>query len=159
MTALMIPYLLAVYIHILAAVLWVGYVLFWTILIGPLRQKFEPTESARLAKFMNQAAWPPAIIPVPYRLQFWALGWLFLLVMIASGGFLLYARGLTTAMHGSEGLFSHPFGQPLAAKLGLVLGVMVCQVLLSFRTTPTVIYLCFVLSLSIVALSIFLVRS
>ena len=78
----MTAYLLAVYIHVLATMFWIGYVLFWAILIGPLARQFKRPELAQLLKRLNESSWPPGLVPTPYRLKLSGLGWVPLVVLI-----------------------------------------------------------------------------
>jgi hypothetical protein len=89
----MLLYLLTVYVYIFATILWVGYMLFWAILTGPLTRKFDPTESIRLKRLINQALWAPPFLPLTYRIQFRALGWLILLALIVSEVFSFIHEG------------------------------------------------------------------
>jgi hypothetical protein len=151
-------YLLSVYLHILATVLWVGYALFWTIMIGSLRKSFDAKESTRLVNLVNQALWPPEPVPAPYRVKFPGIGWAALFVLVVTGISTLYFQSVTLDQVISRDLFLSPFGWTLAAKLIFVLALLICQFLLSYRPAPGVIYLNASLSLVVVSLSTRLVH-
>ena len=154
----MIVYLLAVYIHVLATLFWIGYVLFWAILIGPLARQFKGPELAQLLKRLNKSSWPPGLVPTPYRLKLSGLGWVPLVVLIITGVFILRYRGMTLNFVASGGLFLSSFGQVLIAKLVFLVGLAIGQLLITYRPSPRLIYLELLTTISIVALSVLLVR-
>jgi hypothetical protein len=154
----MAPYLLTVYVHIMAAVFLVGYTLFWMIITGSLNQRLDAPESARLLRLINQAHWPPDVIPVPYRVNFPGLGWGALFVLIATGAFVLYSQGMTSQQVISGELFLSPFGWILAAKLILVIALMIFQISLTYQPAPRLIYLNMLVTLLVVILSVLLVH-
>jgi uncharacterized membrane protein len=151
-------YLLAVYLHIIATVLWVGYILFWVILIGPLVRQFKNPELTQLLTRLNESSWPPALAPVSYRIKLPGLGWITLIILFITGGFVLHYRGVTLQSIIVEGLLLSRFGQVLAAKLVLLVGLAIGQLLLTYRPSRRLIYLELLMTLSIVGLSILLVR-
>ena len=63
-------YLLLVYIHILAAVCWVGYTLFWFMMIPPLRKDFDEKTSDELLRATTDITWPPISLPLLFRIKF-----------------------------------------------------------------------------------------
>jgi hypothetical protein len=154
----MTAYLLAVYIHVLATMLWTGYVLFWAILIGPLARQFKRPELAQLLKRLNESSWPPGLVPPPYRLKLSGLGWVPLAVLIITGIFILYYRGITLHFVVSGGLFLSNFGQLLIVKLVCLVGLAIGQLLMTYRPSPRLIYLELLTTISIIALSVLLVR-
>lgn len=151
-------YLLSVYLHIVATVFWVGYALFWSIMIGSVRQKFAAPESARLLRLIQQAPWPPEAIAAPCRVKFAGLGWAALLILGVTGASILYFQSVTVDQVISGELFLRPFGWTLATKLFLILVLLICQFLLSYRPARGVIYLTLGLSLAIVGISVLLVH-
>jgi uncharacterized membrane protein len=154
----MTAYLLAVYIHILATLVWIGYVLFWAILIGPLARQLKGAELAQLLKRLNKSSWPLGLVPTPYRPKLSGLGWAPLVVLIITGVFILRYRGMTLHFVVSGGLFLSSFGQVLLAKLVFLVGLAIGQLLITYRPSPWLIYLELLTTISIVALSVLLVR-
>lgn len=151
-------YLLAIYLHIIATVCWVGYTLFWAILIGQLARQFKTTELIELLKRINESSWPPALVSVPYRLKLPGLGWSALIILLITGVFILHYRGVTLQFIISGGLFLNGFGQMLAAKLVLLVGLAIGQLLITYRPSPRLIYLELLMTLSMVGLSVLLVH-
>ena len=137
---------------------WIGYVLFWAILIGPLARQFKGPELAQLLKRLNKSSWPPGLVPAPYRLKLSGLGWVPLVVLIITGVFILRYRGMTLHFVVSGGLFLNSFGQVLIAKLVFLVGLAIGQLLITYRPSPRLIYLELLTTISIVALSVLLVR-
>jgi uncharacterized membrane protein len=154
----MAVYLLAIYLHIIATVFWVGYTLFWAILIGPLARQLKDPELTQILKRVNESSWPPAFFPVPYSLNLPGLGWIALVILLITGGFILHYRGVTWQSILSGGLFVSWFGQVLAVKVVLLVGLVIGQLLLTYRPSPRLVYLELVTTLSIVGLSVLLVR-
>jgi hypothetical protein len=151
-------YLLSVYLHILAMVFWVGYALFWTIMISSLRKSFDAKESTRLLDLVNQAPWPPELLRAPYRVKFPGIGWTALFILVVTGTSILYFQSVTADQVISGELFFRPFGWTLAIKLIFVLALLICHFVLSYRPAPGVIYLNAGLSLVVVSLSTRLVH-
>jgi uncharacterized membrane protein len=154
----MAAYLIAVYLHIIATVLWVGYLLFWAILIGPLTRKLKAPELTQLLACLNESSWPPALVPVSYRLKLPELGWAALVFLAITGGFMLHYRGVTLQSILTGGFFLGRFGQVLAIKLVLMVGLAIGHLLLARRPSPRVVYLELLATVAVVGLSVALVR-
>ena len=154
----MIWYLLVVGLHIFVVVLWTGYILFWGIVIGPLSQSSSVPNAADMLKMMNRSVWPPALIPPTLRLRFPWLGWVALLILSATGAYLLYLRGVRFESFVSGILFHSPFGRIIAGKLLLVIGLAVGQLMMSRQPTPRLVYCNLVLTLAVIGLSVLLVH-
>jgi hypothetical protein len=86
------------------------------------------------------------------------LGWTTLVILFITGSFVLYYRGVTLQSIIAEGFLLSRFGQVLAAKLVLLMGLAIGQLLLTYRPSRPLIYLELLMTLSIVGLSILLVR-
>jgi hypothetical protein len=151
-------YLLAVSLHIVVAVLWTGYILFWGIVIRPLSQPSALPPAADILPMINRSIWPPALIPTPCRLRFPWLGWLALLMLGVTGVYILYARGVSLEYVMSGALFGSPFGRIIAGKLLLVIGLVIGQLLISSRPAPSQVYSTLVLTLAVMVLSALLVH-
>ena len=89
----MFLYLIFVYAHIIGIIAWIGYTLFWFLMVPPLSTEFEEREGDRLIKKIDNSNWPPDAIASPLRLKFHKLGWIILTVTIVTGLILLYLRG------------------------------------------------------------------
>ncbi len=148
MDATITLYLLAIYIHILATVLWVGYSLFWTVLIGPLGRTVAPQQADHLLGLLRRALWPPMAIPVAYRLTLPGFGWVTLAILGLTGTLIALIGGIALPQY--RRLF--------AIKLGLVFVLVLCHYWIAQRPTPKRIYLTMIVTLCVVGTSALLVR-
>jgi uncharacterized membrane protein len=156
--SLMTWYLLVVSLHIFVAMIWTGYILFWGIVIGPLSRPSAVPHSAEMLRMIDRSMWPPALIPHAFRLRFPWLGWVALLMLGATGAYLLYLRGVSLESFVSGALFRSPFGRVLAVKLLLLIGLAIGQLVLSSQPSPKLVYPTLVLTLAVIALSALLVH-
>jgi hypothetical protein len=148
-----------VFFHIMLSIVWVGYALFWAILTGPVARAYRPEEAEGVLRLVNRASWPPAKVPIPFRLKFAWVGWGLLLLLALTGSLLALREA------GSWGaLFSGPF---LAGRFGGLLGVKLLfvvvaagfQVRIASRPGPRIAYANLGAAVTIVALSALLARS
>jgi hypothetical protein len=146
-------YLLTVYVHIVATVFWVGYVLFWMIMAGTLTRSMPAPESKRYLQLLQHAAWPPKGLPAPYRFTFPALGWANLAVLVLTGALILQQQGLTLPQ-----LVAGTVSPVLLAKLGGVAALCLCQLFLSSQPRVKLMPVNLGLTLGVVVLSVLLVR-
>lgn len=124
-------YLVAVYVHVLTAAVWLGAMLF---------------EDPASHRFMCRLA---------CRLR--GIGGPSLAILIATGVFLLYARGVDVAAVASGRFFASRYGQVFAAKLALVALLVGLQVTRGNRPSRA-LYGYLLSVLLVVALSVWLVR-
>lgn len=104
-------YVLTVFVHILCATLWVGGMLFMSLMLVPaLRAQRDPSLTARLIRAVGK------------RYHRWGWGALGLLILTGLG--LLHFRGISHAQLASADFWASPFGTTLAWKLSLVLAVV-----------------------------------
>lgn len=101
-------YMLNVTIHVLAAMVWLGGMLFLAAVGAPVLRRIEPEElRARLFREIG----------VRFR---WA-GWVCIGVLVVTGILNLHFRGIVhEAVMGSPGFWGSPYGRSLAAKLAAV---------------------------------------
>ena len=151
-------YLLSIYVHIMCAVLWTGYLLFWAVIAGPVAQEFGPSESTRLFRRLSNTPWPPPQIPVPVRLRFSGVGWTLLAVFAATGALAAHHKGATLQRILSGEFFHEPFGALLTVKVLLVAGLCFLQLRLTRRPTPRLFYWNLAAGVTVVALSVILAR-
>lgn len=142
-------YALTVYAHIVAAILLVGYGLFWVVMTtATRRQPIDAAEQSRLLGITRRAAWPLG----GGKLTLPLIGWLFLLGSLITGALCL------PDSFSLSGLFSgQEYATLLLAKLALAVLLIVCFPRLG--SGPTwVAYLSLASMLVIVALSVLVVR-
>jgi hypothetical protein len=151
-------YLLNVFVHIMSSILWVGYLLFWTIIIGPISRRSDTMEADGILRLVNLAPWPPREIPVPRRMRFFQIGWVLLLVLAVTGVILIASKGITPLGIVSGEVFLAPFGQALVVKLLLVVVLLFLQLRLARRPSPRLVYTAMGVTVILVGLSVFLAR-
>lgn len=146
-----------VYIHILAAICWLGYTLFWFMLVPPLRKKFDEKTGTDLLLKTTEAKWPPIALPDFFRVKCINSGWYFLGCLIVSGFVLLYLRGFNMEEITTGKLFRDRLGLLGIAKVGLVAIMMYIQFFIRKRSINQA-RLVFWGSLLVISISILLVR-
>jgi len=124
-------YLVAAYVHVLTVAVWVGAMLFE-----------DPTSGRAMSR-------------LAYKVR--GIGWWSLLVLIATGSFMLHARGVSLDDLVSGRFFSQRYGQVFAAKFALVLLLVGLQVTVGNRPSGA-LYGYLLSVLVVIALSVWLVR-
>jgi hypothetical protein len=150
--------LLIVYVHIMSAVLWIGYLLFWTLIARPVTQEFGPSKATRVFHLISNTHWPPPKIPAPFRLRFSGVGWALLIVFVVTGVLTAYDKGGTPQRILSGEILREAFGMLLAVKLLLFVGLLSLQFRLSRKPTQGLFYLNMAVGVTVVALSVILPR-
>ena len=118
-------------LHLFAIVLWLGHMFFWSFVVGPLCKRYEPAERRDEIRHASH--------------RWGALGGGALLVLALTGTMMLVDRGGDV-----PGVFH--------AKLTLVGGMVVYQMVVGHRRAPRLIYLNMLAALVILFLSIVLVH-
>lgn len=116
-------------LHVLAALVWLGHMFFWSLVVGPLVKRFSPPERAealRRASARYGATGAPALV-----------------VLVFTGPLLL--------------LGSEDVPPALYPKLVLVAGMILYQVFVGHRPAPRLIYADMLAALGVLALSVWLV--
>jgi hypothetical protein len=124
-------YLVAVYVHITTAAVWLGAMLF---------------EDPASDRFMTR---------IVQRIR--GIGWVSLLILIATGVFMLHARGVELADIVSGRFFTARYGQVFAVKFALVALLAALQVTKGHRPSRA-LYGYLASMLIVIALSVWLVR-
>ena len=142
-------YVLTVYAHIVAAILLVGYGLFWVVMTtATRRQRIDAAEQARLLASTRRAAWPLG----GGKLTLPLIGWLVLIAAAITGVLCLPDSFVMSQLFGGQ-----EYGTLLLAKLVLVAVLIACFPRLG--SGPTwVAYVSLASMLAIVALSVLVVR-
>lgn len=101
-------YHLVVTAHVLAVVLWIGHMFVWSLITGPALKAVEPPEEAT---FLRE------------RMRYLGgLGWPALAILVPSGLYLVWLRGISPLDLITLSFLDRPDGAFLALKLGLVFG-------------------------------------
>lgn len=114
----------SVTIHVLAAMVWIGGMLFLALVGGPvLRGLDDPRLRARLFQAIG--------------VRFRTVGWGAIAILLATGVINLHARGLLAVdVLGSRAFWSTPIGTALAWKLALVAAMVALSALHDFWLGP-----------------------
>jgi putative copper export protein len=117
-------YLFNVTVHVLAAVFWLGGLLFLAAVGAPVLRRVEPAElRAQLFRRLGE--------------RFRWIGWVTLGVLVVTGVLNLWFRGLLRAeVLGSSQFWSTPYGRVLAAKLVGVTLMLAVQSVHDFAIGP-----------------------
>lgn len=116
-------YLFVVWVHVLAAVLWVGGMLFLVAVVVPLLRT-PPLRAQALVLLQGVG------------LRFRAVGWAALLVLVASGAAAASFRAGSPAALANAAWWASRFGRLLALKLGIVGLVLALAVVHDFGVGP-----------------------
>ena len=132
-------YTVCLAVHLIAVAVWIGHMLFWSLVVGPVAKRAEPPEEGER---LRAAA-----------TRHGGLGWPALAVLFATGLVLLHLRGVFDE-GGFEALAASGGGRLFLVKLALVGGMVAYQYLVGHRPAPKLIYLDILAALLIVALSV-----
>jgi len=99
-------YVLSVFCHIIAAVVWVGGILFLVLVVVPAARK-PPLQAHRAMLF--------EVVGSAFR----PIGWICLVVLVGTGLTNLHFRGVLNSIH-DPAFWNSPFGQVLGVKVIVV---------------------------------------
>lgn len=116
-------YIASIALHIIAACLWVGGMLFLVLVLVPALRRLQ--DRALAVQLMRETG-------RRYR----SVGWATLVVLMFTGTTNLLARGIGTATLLSPEFWRSPFGSVLAFKLGTVLIILILSALHDFFVGP-----------------------
>jgi uncharacterized membrane protein len=115
-------YQFVVFLHILAAIVWVGGLVFFALVAVPVARRLPPVERAKLLADIGR--------------RFRVVGWACLGVLVVTGLYNAYSRGVTREGIASGQFFREQFGQLLTAKVVLVGLMLVVTALHDFVVGP-----------------------
>jgi putative copper resistance protein D len=101
---------LSVFLHVLAALVWVGGMFFVALVAVPVARRRPPAERVALLDALGR--------------RFRAVGWSAIVVLLVTGVANVALRGVTWQAVVTGQLLASPFGQLLAAKLLVVLAML-----------------------------------
>ena len=116
-------YLFSVWLHILAAVIWVGGTIFISLALVPAirRPEFRASGLALIRFTAHRFRWA---------------AWLCFVIFIATGIFNLLYRGMNFELMGQALFWRGPFGSTLAIKLSVVVLILAISALHDFHIGP-----------------------
>lgn len=113
---------LSVWLHVFAVLVWVGGMAFLSVVLVPVLRRAAPERLSELVKLTGE--------------RFRIVGWLCLGVLVVSGAFNLYARGIRLAHLHSPEFWETSWGHVLAVKLLLVVGLLGLSAVHDFVVGP-----------------------
>ena len=116
-------YVLSVWIHLLAAIVWIGGMAFLVLVLAPALRRMEPRDVA--VQLIREAG-----------TRFRTVGWICLGVLVLTGLQNLKSRGITWEIAATRVFWSAGFGHVLAMKLGLILAILATSAVHDFRIGP-----------------------
>jgi len=117
-------YALLVYVHVLAALLWLGGMFFFAVVGAPALRQVEPAALRR--RLFHDLG-----------LRFRRVGWWAIGVLLLSGTWILHLRGVLRWRHLADSAFwASPFGRALFWKLVLVLIMIAASLIHDFVVGP-----------------------
>ena len=139
-------YRVAVYLHIVLAVVLMGMGLFWLVMLAALRQRFSSGETDQWLLEARRARWPHVLVPRAMRLPLPWVTWILLVALVLSGVFIVALRGM-------------PEGKLWQLKLVLVVVIVGVQIPLSHHPSARTIRAGFWLTLAVIAVSAIALRT
>jgi copper resistance protein D len=115
-------YQLTVLIHILAAMVWVGGMLFMALILVPATRKLSPAERRYLFEQTGH--------------RFRVVGWICVAILVVTGIGNLYFHGIGWATFVSGDILTTTFGRILTAKLLLIVLMVVVTAIHDFYLGP-----------------------
>jgi uncharacterized membrane protein len=137
-------YAICVGLHLLALTLWLGHMFVWSLIVGPAMKGIEPASTADALRSAS--------------LSVGGLGWPALVVLIATGLYLLSQRGIDPDDLLSGSAFQGSQGTVLAVKLVFVAAMLVYQTVFGHRSASIAVYFNMLSAIVVVGASVILVR-
>lgn len=116
-------YLFTVYLHIFAAFIWLGGMLFLAFVLAPISRKIEPLSlRGNLLKTIGT--------------RFRLVGWICIIVLLITGVINIFNRGMSHEIFLPSQLFGTEFGKTLTIKLTLVFLMIILSIVHDFFVGP-----------------------
>lgn len=115
-------YLLSVWVHILAATVWVGGMAFLVLVVVPWLRKGGRSNAAIFLRETGE--------------RFRTVGWICFLVLLITGTFNLWVRGVRLSDFGRAEWLQSPFGKTVVVKLSVFLLVLLVSAIHDFIVGP-----------------------
>ncbi|MCX8099715.1 MAG: hypothetical protein N3D77_00575 [Geminicoccaceae bacterium] len=131
-------------VHLLAVSLWIGHMFVWSTLVGPALKKVQPAEEAALLR--------------ERMVYLGGLGWPALILLVPTGLYLLWLRGVGPGELVTLAFLDRPDGGAIAIKLVLVLWMILYQAIWGHRPAPIANWFNMAAALAILACSVAIVR-
>lgn len=138
-------YAACVMVHLAALALWIGHMVFWSIVVGPTQKRLQPPEDGERLRHASA--------------RHGGLGWPALAVLVVTGVVMLGQRGVGVDAIASGALWTDPALRRLALKLALVLGMVAYQALVGHRPAPKLVYANMLAAFVVIGLSVWIARA
>lgn len=115
-------YLLSVWVHILAATVWAGGMFFLVLVVVPWLRKGARSDAAGFLRETGE--------------RFRSVGWACFFVLLTTGTFNLWFRGVRFSDFGRAEWLQSPFGTTVVVKLGAFLLMLVVSLVHDFVVGP-----------------------
>lgn len=115
-------YLLSVYLHITAAIVWIGGMFFLVLVLVPWLRKGDRALAGRVMKDAGQ--------------RFRTIGWACFAIVLATGTFNLYVRGVRFSSFVDPAWLASPFGKAVVTKLAIFAFVLLVSAFHDFWHGP-----------------------
>lgn len=115
-------YVVSVWLHILAATVWVGGMLFLVLVVVPVLRSGKLTEGVAVVRETGR--------------RFRSVAWICFAVVVATGSFNLWCRGVRLASFVDADWLSSPFGKTVVFKLFLFATVVLVSAVHDFVVGP-----------------------
>jgi len=115
-------YLLSVYLHITAAIVWIGGMFFLVLVLVPWLRKGDRAQAGRVMKEAGQ--------------RFRTIGWACFGVVLVTGSFNLYVRGVRFSSFVDPQWLASPFGRAVVYKLSFFALVLLLSAVHDFWHGP-----------------------
>lgn len=115
-------YHLSVFLHVLAAMIWVGGIIFLAVVAVPVSRRLDPVSRSKVVAGLGR--------------QFRIVGWSMLGVLLLTGIVAAASRGATVANVLDGTFWATPFGRTLGEKLVLVLMMAIVSFTHDFIVGP-----------------------
>lgn len=133
----MASFLVLNWVHLVAAVILGGYVLFWLVMAVAVRDESAALPAAdETLSLIGRSRWPPVVVPKAVRLPLFGLGWALVVFMAASGAVLLRARGIGSAQLASAAFWHERMGLAIGTKAILLVALAVTHARFARHPSP-----------------------
>lgn len=137
-------YVIVLYFHLVGAVIFIGYVLYWVIMAISLHRVKSPSDVSSLMRTLAESRWPHVFVPFEWRITLPMLGLVICGFLLASGLALMASYGVSLL---------------LGIKVVVFILVLAFQYLLLKDRRELYMATSFGLTLFILAISALLIRS
>jgi len=110
------------FLHLLAALFWVGGMLFLVLIIGPFLMTLDPKDRSRVYQFVGQK----------YR----KFGWIAILILLITGPMNLYFLGIPFSSLTDTTFLASSYGRTLLVKVLLIATLVISSLVHDFYIGP-----------------------